>query len=105
MGAVFGDFDRLGFWNIEHLPFAMIGGLFKTQNPLASRAYRRHMVNNRVGVFHLPKTFASIAFLATRLFAARLALVVNPWRFLQSVTRWRLAAVITVQSNSPFKLF
>jgi hypothetical protein len=98
VGAMFGDDGRLRLGQVEHLTGAVARGHGRHQHRTALRASLRVMIDDDVGLRDLPQGLSFMTFLSAGLVAGGLAHR-HARRFLQPVTRRRLAAVGTVQSK------
>jgi len=100
---MFGDDERLRLGQIEHLTGAMIDARFRIEARAARRARRWVMIDDLVGISDLSQGLAFVTLLPARFLARTFAQARHPRRLLQSIARWRLAAVRTVQTKPAFK--
>jgi hypothetical protein len=100
---MFGDDGRLRLGKVEHLTGAVARGHGRHQHRTALRASLRVMIDDDVGLRDLSQSLSFMTFLSAGLVAGGLAQARHARRFLQPVTRRRLAAVGTVQSKPAFE--
>src|SRR5664280_918717 len=96
---MFGDDEGVRFGQIEHLTGVMTDARFRLEARAAHRAGHRVMVDDVIGICDLPQGLAFVTLLPARFPVGPFAQVLHPRRLLQAITRWRLAAVRTVQSQ------
>ena len=100
---MFGDDERLRLGQIEHLTGAMTDARFRIEARAARRARRWVMIDDLVGISDLSQGLAFVTLLPARFLARTFAQARHPRRLLQSIARWRLAAVRTVQTKPALK--
>ena len=103
MRAMFGDDQRLGLRQIEHLSRCVTGARVRRQRRAAFGAGRGKMIFDLVGFGDLPQRLALVALLPARFSLGFLAQTAHARRLFQSIARRRLAAVGTVQADLALK--
>src|SRR6516165_1381853 len=103
MDAMLGNDERGWLRQVEHLAGAVAGAHGGRHRRPAGRAGRRVMIDDPVRLGNLPQGLAFMTILPARWLVRRFAQARHPRRLLEPVTRWRLAAVGTVQSQPSLK--
>src|SRR5665213_4099226 len=81
----------------------MTDARFRIEVRAARRARRWVMIDNLVGISDLSQGLAFVTLLPARFLPRTFAQARHPRRLLQSIARWRLAAVRTVQTKPALK--
>src|SRR6516165_10589169 len=103
MDAMLGNDERGWLRQVEHLAGAVAGAHGGRHRRPAGRAGRRVMIDDPVRLGNLPQGLAFMTILPARWLVRRFPQARHPRRLLEPVTRWRLAAVGTVQSQPSLK--